>query len=80
MSDTGYNGWTNWATWNANLWVDNEESIYKDRVWRALDWTEESAKKFFLEWFPEGTPDMGSSDIDEIDWNDIVESWNEEDC
>lgn len=83
MNDTTYNGWTNWATWNANLWVDNEESTYKDRIriQRGFgDWSKESAKEFFLGWFPKGTPDMDSSDIDEIDWNDIVESWNEEDC
>lgn len=23
-----YAGWTNWDTWNANLWLSNEESIY----------------------------------------------------
>lgn len=25
MSDTRYNGWTNYETWCVNLWMDNEQ-------------------------------------------------------
>jgi len=28
-SDSTYNGWTNWETWNFKLWLDNEESTYR---------------------------------------------------
>ena len=27
-----YNGWTNYETWNVNLWIDNEEGSYS--YWR----------------------------------------------
>ena len=24
-----YQGWTNWETWNVNLWLTNDQSVYK---------------------------------------------------
>jgi hypothetical protein len=33
MADKGYNGWTNYETWNVALWLGNEE--YSSRYWDA---------------------------------------------
>ena len=29
MTNTTYNGWKNWATWNVALWLGNDEALYK---------------------------------------------------
>lgn len=28
MADKGYNGWSNYETWNVKLWMDNDEGSY----------------------------------------------------
>jgi hypothetical protein len=32
MGDRGYNGWTNYETWNVNLWIDNDQG--EQEYWR----------------------------------------------
>ena len=27
-TDTTFNGWANWETWNVALWIQNDQSIY----------------------------------------------------
>ncbi len=28
ITETTYNGWANWATWNVALWLQNDETLY----------------------------------------------------
>jgi len=81
MSTDGYNGWTNWATWNAALWMNNNESTYHNRIRRHRfdEWTGDDVATFFQEFFPKGTPDMDKNDLGKINWDEIARSWNEED-
>ena len=40
MSDTRYNGWTNYETWLANLWIDNEQGsqeYFRERAQESLN-------------------------------------------
>lgn len=29
---TDYNGWTNWETWQVNLWSDNDQTTYRYKL------------------------------------------------
>lgn len=81
-----YNGWTNWATWNVALWVDNQEEYYFARVETAemvKKWTAESVESFVRMIFPEGTPDMADGvmmvdGLDAVNYEELTEHWNEE--
>ena len=37
MTDTTYNGWTNYETWNVALYINNEWPIYR----LACDWVQD---------------------------------------
>lgn len=87
-----YNGWANYETWNVCLWIDNEESLYheKMRVARRLIGSSSRdatlVESFVREVFPQGTPDMVSirehekkpSDLSMVDWEEIADAWQKE--
>jgi hypothetical protein len=40
MTDTTYNGWTNYPTWCVNLWLSNDEGLYRATVELVDAWLE----------------------------------------
>lgn len=82
---TNYNGWKNWETWNIQLWLANEEPLYRRYVsWlgrKAIAPTDEQAKEFALSIFPGGiTPDFEAmqGNPDRIDWGEIGDSFRDD--
>lgn len=40
MTNKNYNGWTNWETWNCNLWFDNHFEEDASIAWEATSTTD----------------------------------------
>lgn len=75
-----YNGWSNWETWNINLWVMNDEGLYAS--WKSFlmedekEWTDYLAE-FFVEEVVITTEDGVRHDNPRIDWQELADNWNE---
>tara|TARA_R100001443_G_scaffold90782_1_gene97275 strand:+ start:6053 stop:6346 length:294 start_codon:yes stop_codon:yes gene_type:complete len=64
LTDTTYNGWTNYETWNVALWLGNDEGLYN----LARDWAEHGYKSLshmLIEMSP-ATPDGVKWDDDKL--------------
>ena len=79
---TTYNGWANYETWNASLWVQNDEFLYntaKACVTYCADWENPWTK--FVRCMTEGqigrhllqTPDGVRWDDDKIDAQEMLD-------
>ena len=72
LTDTDYNGWTNYETWNVALWVGNDEGLY-DIARRCDDYQEfvDAVEGLISE-----TPDGVSFTSAKLNWhelNDMIE-------
>lgn len=82
MTDTDYNGWKNRETWNANLWLSNEEPLY--RHCRELAQSVENngaladeIEGFALQIWPKGkTPDGDRLSL--VYWQEIADAFCEQ--
>ena len=62
LTDTTYNGWTNYETWNVVLWIENDESIQEYIQQNDVCCYEELLELFY---------DCGSKETpDGVKWND----------
>lgn len=84
MSD--YNGWTNYETWNVNLWVSNDEGLYNEKMRvlrRSHEVSAKTVREFFAEVMGGTTPDLDSlqengETVDPINFDEIAEHWEDE--
>ena len=76
LTDTTYNGWTNYETWNVALWLGNDEGLYN----LARDWAEHGYKSLshmLIEMSP-ATPDgvkWDDSKLNVIELNEMLEEF-----
>lgn len=75
-----YSGWTNRATWNANLWLSNDYDTYYEIITFIVDdggrLRPKALEDFAWNLWPSGmTPD--GELLKEVNWREIAESWNE---
>lgn len=85
MSD--YNGWSNYATWNINLWVDNDERDYRLKVdylnKLKLPVTATDVQRFVKDYMGNTTPDLKEATgegyrIQDVNWQEIADFWEDE--
>lgn len=81
-----YNGWTNYATWNVNLWLTNDEGSYNYWMERARD-SEVNELAIALEnEHREAMPELNASTysdllqyiLSSVNWHEIAKSLTEE--
>ena len=61
LTDTTYNGWTNYETWNVALWLGNDESLY-DLAKGFAEHGYKSLSHMLMEFSP--------ATLDGVKWND----------
>jgi len=83
-----YNGWSNYETWNVNLWLDNDyqEEVYAIIKHNKTRWDAAAAIRDFVQGLGDslGLPngmfkDILESSLSEVDWPEIVDFHSEED-
>ena len=68
--ETRYNGWANYDTWNVMLWLDNDESIYREtcRYFEAVRrYRKRPTYKGLIEWLSQGEA-FTASTPDGVPW------------
>ena len=67
LTDKGYNGWSNYETWNVSLWIQNDEGFYD--IARRCDDYQDFVDA--MEGFMSHTPDDVSFTSPELDTQEL---------
>lgn len=78
MNENTYNGWTNYCTWAAALWLDNEETTYKYFRGLAAEIKEEEADENAPELSASMYSDLLGFAMQEINYYEIASNILEE--
>jgi hypothetical protein len=84
-TESDYNGWKNYETWNLNLWVQNDEGFYGSMVEELRDildrhesdWENVSlaeVRGMFRDVIGSKTPDGVSTSDPAIDWYELSDA------
>lgn len=81
------NGWANYATWNVNLWIDNDEGLYNAKCdllrKRKRPVTGETVRYFYFNEMGGTTPDIESMKrtkerYGRVNYREIAAHWEDE--
>jgi len=78
-----YQGYSNWETWNASLWLSNDEGMYKTVIAilsREFEYNHqrfEAVGEFFNNLLDEGIITDKIS-VHRIDWKEVCDGFSEE--
>lgn len=74
MTNEKYQGWTNWDTWNAYLWLSNDEQLYRMcRRYAGLPGFETKAWDLLVD--ATGNPDEITKS--EVNWTEVEEAFKD---
>ncbi len=88
MSEQGYNGWANYPTWAVNLWLGNDEALYRLATEKvvAAGLERGPVADALKSWVRDVlAPDLGATfaadllgyALDLVDWYEIADAWIE---
>ena len=73
--NTDYNGWSNYATWNANVWLSNSKKLY-DRA-KGCEIHPCAFQSLCREVWPSGrTPD--GAPLNDVNWYELAWAWDKD--
>lgn len=80
-----YNGWTNWETWNVNVWLNNDPTTYHQGRFYANSDSQDAFEQWAREHIESAIKDTSScamdlvrAGLDEVNFEEIYDGFKEE--